>query len=53
MNNGDYSERIHGWKNIKKTYVFGDYIEKVSKVMGDIGIKINPYKERFSTEPEV
>lgn len=37
-------------KNVKMTFPFGDYIEKVSNVMGDRGIKLNPYKEKFSPQ---
>jgi predicted transcriptional regulator len=42
----DSSPRI-GEKKIKKKLVVGDYFEKVSDVLGDMGL-FNPYKEKAS-----
>jgi hypothetical protein len=59
-NNGDYSERIHGQKNIKKTIIVGDYFELLGTMLkrsqvpwnpyDDRGIKLNPCKEKFSPQ---
>lgn len=37
-------------KNVKKTVIVGDYFDKYSKILGDRGIKLKPYKEKFSPQ---
>lgn len=52
----DYSRRaekirlLGGPKNIAQTVIVGPYFDNVSSVMGDRGIKLNPYKEKFSPQ---
>jgi hypothetical protein len=46
----DCSPRIGGRKHAMKTAIVGDHFEKYSNIIGDRGIKINTYKERFSLQ---